>query len=120
MSLIDGAAAERNYERFLERSVAFKQVWGLAHPKGGWAVCNSNFHEHAKVYVFWSDRAYAARCCRQNWSMYVPAAIDLDSFIDRWLQGMHLEGYLVGPNWTAALSGLEIEPLEIAKRLTVN
>jgi hypothetical protein len=120
MSLIDEATAQRNYERFLERVLASKQVWGLGHPISGWAVCDSYRHEHATVYVFWSDRAYAKRCCKDSWSIYAPAAIDLESFTQIWLPGMHEEGCFVGPNWTAGLCGLEIDPLEIARRLIVN
>jgi hypothetical protein len=42
----------------------------------------------------------------------------LDDFIDKWLFGMDEDGALVGPNWDADLVGLEVDPREVAERLT--
>ena len=107
---------QENYERFVERVKQSGEVWGL-HSASGWAQCPSNDHEGRDILVFWSDRAYAARHAKEHWSTYVPASIPLDAFVARWLPGMHKDRVLVGPNWDAHLSGLEVEPLEIARKL---
>ncbi|RYD72016.1 MAG: DUF2750 domain-containing protein, partial [Verrucomicrobiaceae bacterium] len=52
-----------------------------------------------------------------EWSGHVPTKIPLDEFIDNWLQGMDEDGLLVGPDWGESLSGLEVEPSELAEKL---
>lgn len=110
------ADAKANYDRFVRRVKESNKVWGLKSPEG-WAVCPSNEYENTTVYPFWSDEAYAKRHCINEWSNYWPASIDLDSFIDSWLKGMHEDGALVGANWNSDLAGLEIEPIDLAKLL---
>jgi len=116
--LQDRATSQESYDRFVARVRASGEVFGLQSLDGGWAVCPSHECEGASVLVFWSDRAYAVRHQKDDWSDYVPAAISLDEFIGAWLRGMHREGSLVGPNWDANLCGLEVEAIEVAKRLT--
>ncbi len=111
------ATSEENYERFIHRVRQSREVWGLKSPEG-WAFCPSSEQEERDVLVFWSDRAYATRHAKEGWSRHKPAAIPLDTFIDRWLHGMHEDGALVGPNWDAHLCGLEVEPQIVARRLT--
>ncbi len=115
--LQDQATCQENYDRFLLRLKKSCEVWGLQSAKG-WANCPSNDYERRDVMVFWSDRAYAARHCKEDWSTYAPASIPLDASIARWLPGMHNDRVLVGPNWDAHLCGLEVEPLEVARKLT--
>jgi hypothetical protein len=116
--LQDRATSQENYERFISRVRDGGEVYGLQSPDGGWAVCPSHEFKDTSVLVFWSDRAYAARHTKGSWSDYVPAAIPLDEFVGAWLRGMHREGSLVGPNWDANLCGLEVEAIDVAKRLT--
>lgn len=116
----DTATVQRSYERFLERISNSKLVWGLRHPQSGWATCQSNNIENTDVLLFWSDRAYAKRCCKGEWEVFIPTAIELDEFINNWLQGMCKDGVLVGPNWDGNLIGCEVEPGEVARRLTLH
>jgi hypothetical protein len=67
--------------------------------------------------VFWSDKAYASRHSKEGWSEYVPTSIELDEFINIWLPRIYIENDLVGPNWDAALFGLEVEPRDVAQQL---
>ncbi|WP_407665214.1 DUF2750 domain-containing protein [Microbulbifer elongatus] len=113
----DSATTIENYERFVRRVIESGEVWGIKHPDGTWATSESNEFEETLVYVFWSDKSYAKRHCKEVWSDSVPSLIGLDSFIDNWLRGMHTDGHLVGPNWDAHLFGLEVEPVELAQRL---
>ena len=115
--LQDSAASKENYDRFIERVSARGEVFGLQFPDGGWAVCPSQAEKDVSVIVFWSDRAYAARHVKEDWSLCAPVAISLEDFIDAWLKGMHEDGSLVGPNWDTNLCGLEVTPAEVAKRL---
>ena len=110
------AICQENYERFLERVKKSGEVWGL-HSTNGWAHCPSNGHEGRDVLVFWSDRAYAVRHAKEDWSAYAPESIPLAAFLARWLPGMDKDRALVGPNWDAHLCGFEVEPLEVAAKL---
>jgi hypothetical protein len=110
------ATCESNYRRFIERVLKSGEVWGLR-CDAGWAYCVSNEYEATDVLVFWSDRAYAQRHVQGDWSKYEATVIPLDLFIDNWLRGMNDDGALVGPNWDAALCGLEVEPREMAAEL---
>jgi hypothetical protein len=98
-----------NHDRFIERVVKSGAVWGLKH-SSGWAVAQSNGAENRSALLFWSDRAYAARCAREDWATFVPTAIDLASFIVNWLPGMARERQLAGVNWDGELCGIESEP----------
>jgi hypothetical protein len=116
--LQDHASSKENYERFIVRAKAQGEVYGLQAPDGGWAVCPSNEDDEADVIVFWSDRAYAALHQKEEWKDYVVTPVALDEFVEAWLKGMHEDGSIVGPNWDANLIGLEVEPIDVARRLT--
>jgi hypothetical protein len=123
MTLQDRATTLANHERFIRRVVASGEVWALESPDG-WAACESvedvdEGDEEAprEVMPFWSDRAYAQRAAAGEWEHFVPTAIPLDLFIDRWLKDMHDDGTLVGTNWDAHGCGVEIEAIELAQAL---
>ncbi len=105
-----------NHDRFVREARASGLVWGLKSEKG-WAVCESGEYEGTDVYPFWSSEEHALPHCSDEWAGYVPASLDLDIFIDTWLAGMSEDGVLVGTNWDDELSGLEVEPDELAREL---
>lgn len=107
---------QANHERFVRDARASGLVWGLKSDEG-WAVCESGEYEGTDVYPFWSEEAEARLHCSDEWAGYTPTSLDLDLFIDTWLAGMSEDGVLVGTNWDAELSGLEIEPDELANAL---
>jgi hypothetical protein len=108
--------AEENHERFVREVRESGLVWGLKSDQG-WAVCESNEYEDTDVYPFWSDEAQASRHCQDDWAGFVPDSLPLDVFIDTWLAGMSEDGVLVGTNWDEELSGLELEPDDLAQEL---
>ena len=103
-------------ENFMQKLNKTTTVWGLS-DGNDWAVCPSVDYEDSIVYPFWSDKAAAKTHCVNEWAKYAPAAIALDSFIYNWLRGMNEDDILVGLDWDADLTGLEMEPLELAGRL---
>jgi hypothetical protein len=107
-------ASQERHERFIQRVVASGIVWGLKEDEG-WVTSTSTADETEErpIMPFWSDRAYAKQCAQDEWSSYEPTQIPLELFLERWLPGMHADGYLVGTNWNASLSGYEIEPLQL-------
>lgn len=114
----DPATSEANYATFIANALANEKVYGLQDRDGGWAVCSSQQKQDTDVVLFWSDRAHAARQAKAEWANYKVSEIGLEEFVGAWLRGMHQDGSLVGPNWDVELSGLEVEAVEVAKRLT--
>lgn len=107
---------QENHDRFVRDVKANGVVWGLQSDHG-WAVCESEEYEDTEVYPFWSNEAEARVHCTDDWADYAPASLDLDLFIDTWLAGMNEDGVMVGTNWDADLSGLEVEPYDLAREL---
>jgi hypothetical protein len=114
-----GSDPQANHDRFVSRVRETRLVWGLKSDEG-WAVCESNEYEDTDVYPFWSDEADAVAHCTDDWAGFVPATLDLDVFIDTWLAGMSEDGVLVGTNWDEDLSGLEVEPSDLAEELLMD
>lgn len=108
--------AEENHERFVDEVLESGLIWGLRSDQG-WAVCESNEYEDTDVYPFWSGEAEARLHCCDDWAGFVPDSLPLDVFIDTWLAGMSEDGVLVGTNWDSELSGLELEPDDLAEEL---
>jgi hypothetical protein len=110
--LQDQATTEYKYELFQQRVVDTEQVWGLANDEG-WATSSSN-DNNVTVIPFWSDKAYALACAKQDWSTYRPTSIPLNEFLESWCIGMISDGTLVGVNWDSNMFGKEVEPLDLA------
>lgn len=106
-----------NYQRFIEDSLESGQVWGLQSEEG-WVVVDSTEFEDSEVMPFWSDEAFAKSHCVGEWAEFKPVAMDLEEFVEDWLAGMAEDGILVGPNWNDDLEGLEVEPDELAEKLS--
>jgi len=107
---------EANYDLFIEQIQQTGQVWGLK-ADDGWAVCPSLEFEKTDVFPFWSSEADAKSHCSEDWDIYTPAALTLEDFVVNWLPGMHEDEVMVGPNWNSELSGVEVEPADVAERL---
>ena len=109
-----------NYRRFVQRVAASELAW-VIRVASGFAFAESHDGTDdtpaTPVLLFWSDRAYAVRHAKEDWSAYAPKSIPLAEFLARWLPGMDKDRALVGPNWDAHLCGLEVEPLEVAANL---
>lgn len=105
---------EQNYLRFIADAVDHGCIWGLEGPEG-WALCSSEKYESTDVMPFWSQPEFARLHCQGEWQNYQVVPVSLEEFLDEWLPGMHEDVYLVGPNWTEGLEGIEVEPLDLLK-----
>jgi hypothetical protein len=113
-------ASKERHDRFLQRVVEGREIWGLK-SAAGWCVSPSTRDESEgrQVMPFWSDRAYAQQCAKDDWVAYEPTTISLDEFLHRWLPGMVRDGVLVGTNWNAHLVGMEMEPSKLSEELSL-
>jgi len=109
----DSATSERNYQLFIERVAASKLVWGLK-SKNGWANSHSADSEDTDVVPFWSERAYAKACARDDWKDFTPTEIPLAQFLENWCVGMAEDDTLIGINWDPKMLGEEEDALGVA------
>lgn len=126
--LLDTATARENHERFVRRAIEQETTWTIWGDTGP-LIAESNGDEDEdeddeveprEVFLFFSDKAYAARALRESWPespAYAPREVTLFNFMYRWLPGIHRDGHLVGANWTGDLIGLEVEPAELLEEL---
>src|SRR6266568_2627651 len=113
-----GTASKERHDRFVQRVVDSREVWGLKSAEG-WACTASTADgsEDRSVMPFWSDRAYAKQCAKEDWSDYEPMPIPLALFLERWLPGMDGDDCIVGRNWNVHLCGYEIEPRDLMQEI---
>ena len=111
--LQDIATTESKYKLFIEKTAASKLVWALK-SKNGWANSHSNDSEDVDVIPFWSDRAYAKICARDDWKGYLPVEIPLAEFLESWCIEMADNEVLAGINWDANMFGKESTALNLA------
>ncbi|NHA06757.1 DUF2750 domain-containing protein [Mucilaginibacter sp. HC2] len=111
--LQDTATTELKYKLFIEKTAASKLVWALK-SKNGWANSHSNDSEDVDVIPFWSDRAYAKACARDDWKGYLPVEIPLAEFLENWCMEMADNEVLAGINWDANMFGKENTALALA------
>lgn len=111
--LQDTATTESKYKLFIEKTAASKLVWALK-SKNGWANSHSNDSEDVDVIPFWSDRAYAKACARDDWKGYLPVEIPLAEFLENWCTEMADNEVLAGINWDANMFGKESTALALA------
>jgi len=111
--LQDIITIESKYKLFIEKTAASKLVWALK-SKSGWANSHSNDSEDVDVIPFWSDRAYAKICARDDWKGYLPVEIPLAEFLESWCTEMADNDVLAGINWDANMLGKESTALNLA------
>ncbi|NOW97658.1 DUF2750 domain-containing protein [Mucilaginibacter sp. SG564] len=111
--LQDIATIESKYKLFIGKTAASKSVWALK-SKNGWANSHSNDSEDVDVIPFWSDRAYAKACARDDWKGYLPVEIPLAEFLESWCIEMADNEVLAGINWDTNMFGKESTALDLA------
>lgn len=77
------------YDYFIRKVADWEEVWGLK-AEDGWAMVgdpNSN-----ECIPFWPHPEYAIVCAEGEWKDYIPEAIKIDTFMQKWLVGMSDDG----------------------------
>lgn len=117
----DDHVLKSKLETFVKTVCKSKIVYGLESEEG-FAVSNSVDYddengEPVEVICFWSDEALADSCRKEDWANYQAVEIPLAEFMENWCIEMNNDGLLAGVDFDEALSGLEIEPLELIMEL---
>jgi len=104
---------ENKYQLFIEQAAAAEPVWGLK-DKRGFANSTSAEDEDVSVVPFWSDKASAKACARDDWKGFLPISVSIAEFLESWCMEMFENGMLVGVNWDANMNGKEATAISLA------
>ncbi|MCQ8879998.1 DUF2750 domain-containing protein [Pseudoalteromonas shioyasakiensis] len=103
---------------FVEKARQSEQVWALGAQDGGFVVCESNQFENTDVLLLWESEAAAKAQCKEEWAEYSPTEINLDEFLDEWIEDLKEDDALIGLNWNDDQVCVEIEPVGLARALS--
>lgn len=108
------------YYSFVKKVVETEIIYTLEDNQSV-AVCPSNKYEldeePVAVLVYWSEKAKALACQRDEWAEFVPKAIPLTEFMELWCLGMYDDEVVTGIEFDAQLFGYEELPLQLLKDL---
>jgi len=110
---VSAAQAAAFYKEILKNS----QVWTIRDTGGIPAPLNG---DGDRSMPFWSLRNRAEKVIANvpAYADFEPAAIPLNIWRTRWIDGLERDGILIGLNWTAArATGYDFRPAEVRERL---
>jgi hypothetical protein len=115
--LQDSIITKQKHERFIKKVCESEIVWGLKNADG-FANTSSNEYEDdneepLELMCFWSEKALAKACAKEEWKEYEPVEIQLSDFIENWCIGMANDNLMVGSNFDQNMFGFEIDPLDL-------
>ena len=113
----DTTDIQQKHEKFIKTICETGIVYGLENEEG-FATSASNEYEDengepVEIICFWSEKAYANACMKEDWSTFNITEISLADFIENWCVGMHNDELLAGTDFDSNLFGTEAEPLSI-------
>lgn len=65
----------------------------------------------------WPEKEFAALCAVDEWRDYIPEAIELENFLQKWVPGMTKDKTLISVFPTVKASGQIISPSDINEDL---
>jgi Protein of unknown function (DUF2750) len=113
----DTIVVRQRHKKFIEKICETTIVYGLESDEG-FASSSSNSvddenDEPIKLICFWSEKAWAKSCMKNDWAVYELKEISLSEFIENWCVGMSNDQFIVGTNFDQNMFGYEAEPLEL-------
>ncbi|WP_344826267.1 DUF2750 domain-containing protein [Chryseobacterium ginsenosidimutans] len=113
----DQITLENRHKNFVKKVSENEIVYALKNDRG-YATSSSNEIEDedgnpVEIICFWSDKAIAKSCIKNEWSEYEIDELNLSEFLENWCIGMSSDGLIVGTNFDQNLFGYEVEPLEL-------
>jgi hypothetical protein len=110
------AELEENYERFIDRVLEA----GVVHVVGtdDELLCCTAHNGDQVIIPCFSDAAYARRALKEAAvEHYEVRQIALDKYLGATLGEFQVDDVLVGPNYTADMAGLELDPRDVFEEL---
>ncbi|HEX2960090.1 MAG TPA: DUF2750 domain-containing protein [Chitinispirillaceae bacterium] len=108
---------KKKHQQFIQQVCKSGNVWGLENEEGFAMASSAEFENSdgnaAEVLCFWSDINLAKACANDEWKAYSTTKIELGDFMENWCIGMFEDELLAGTDFDAALSGYELDPLDL-------
>lgn len=115
--LQDAIVTKQRHEGFIKRVCESEVVWCLENEEGFANTSSNDFEDENEeplgLICFWSEKALASGCAKEEWEGYEPVEIPLNEFIESWCIGMANDNLMVGTNFDQNMFGYEIDPLEL-------
>lgn len=106
-------SAEERYDYLVDTIISDEQVWTLQSDDG--VVLMSS--EGVDCLPIWPHAELAKEWASGNWADCYPAAIDLDSWMSRWLPGMEADGYSLAMFPSVNEEGIVMTPKDLRDQL---
>ena len=94
----------KKYEYFIKKIADFEEVWALKDEEG-WATLGK---ENSTFFPVWPKKEFADICITDEWADYYSESIELDDFLECWLQGLKEDGIRVTVMWYEG-NGIDID-----------
>ena len=106
--------APRRYEYFVKQAATHGQLWALR-GEGGWVIAEDDSgNQHFPV---WPHQRFAWVVATEQWSDAVPAAIDIDEWVEEWLPDLDRDGIRVAVFQTPDDQGVAVSPRRLKRDL---
>jgi hypothetical protein len=113
----DNSIIKEGYENFIKEICESEIIWALEKEEGFATATSLSYEddegEPVEVLCFWSSKALAETCAKDDWSGYKPVEIPLSDFIENWCVGMSNDLIMAGTDFDEELTGYEADPLEL-------
>lgn len=109
MKEIAAMSADKRLDYFIQAIVEFEEVWSLD-SKEGWVVLSA---DHEECLPVWPHKEFAEQWATGDWADCTPKAIDLETWMERWVPGMREDGTLLAVFPNSQEEGVVAEPDDI-------
>jgi hypothetical protein len=108
-SVLNLEGAER-YSYFVKRVADQQELWSLW--GDGWVLTSDD--SGRELIPVWPHSKYAALCAKGKWEGNVPKIIELEAWMERWVEGAKRDRRLVAVFPTPENRGIAVEPDRLA------
>lgn len=94
----------KKYEYFIKKVADYEEVWSLKDSEG-WASLGKD-----DMYFFpiWPKKEFAKICASDEWKGYKAEKIELNEFLEDWIDGLKEDGIRITVMWNNG-NGIDIE-----------
>ncbi len=85
----------KQYEYFIKKVVDFEEVWSLR-DDNGWATLGN---DENSFFPIWPRKEFAEMCASDEWDNYYPESIELEDFIQDWIDGLREDNIRITVMW---------------------
>ena len=94
----------KKYEYFIKKVADFEEVWSLR-DEDGWATLGT---EDKVFFPIWPKKEYSELCTSDEWKNYHSESIELNEFIEEWIQNLKRDGIRITIMWNNG-AGIDVD-----------